>query len=117
MEQALGGPLLWLACLHHILELVLHEALTQKLGPTLGPTEKYFTRFESYFNSMKKEEVEEIRKGATARLNLLSPEDEVTKEFFESSHAFFANFMSKSNGFQRDDYGEFAHLIMVREFL
>ena len=63
---------------------------------------------------MKKEEVEEIRKAADARLNLLSPEDEVTKEFFESSNAFFSSFMSKSNGFQRDDYGEFAHLIMVR---
>ena len=89
MEQALGVALLWLACLHHILELVLHEALTQKLGPTSGPTEKYFARFESYFNSLKKEEVEEIRMAATARLELLSPEDEVTAEFFESSSLLY----------------------------
>ena len=105
--------MLWMACLHHVMELLLHGALTQKLGPTSGPSEKYFTRFQSYFNSLAKEEVEKVRVEATACVGLLSPEDEVTREFMESTKAFFTGFMQESRGFQRDDYREFARLIMV----
>ena len=99
--------------MHHVLELLLQAAMEQKMGPTSGPREKYFTRFEEYFNSLSEEEVEEIRVDAPSRLGLFSSEDDVTKEFLESTKTFFTTFMSEANGFQRDDYLEFANLIMV----
>ena len=89
--------------------------MTLKLGPTFGPREKYFVRFEAYFNALTKTEVEEIRSQATERIALFSPEDDVTREFLESTKAFFTSFMAESNGFQRDDYLEFARMIMVNE--
>ena len=113
MEADLGSPMMWLACLHHVLELLLEKAIAVKLGPSSGPREKYFARFESFFNSMNDEEKEKIRTDAPTRRNLLSAEDDVTREFFESTRSFFSDFMSEANGFQRDDYLEFARLIMV----
>ena len=116
IEADLGSPMLWMACLHHVMELLLGAAMTEKLGPTSGPCEKYFMRFEVYFNALTKEEAEEIRLGASQRASLLSPEDEVTKEFIESTRAFFSSFMAEKRGFQRDDYLEFARMIMVITF-
>ena len=60
MEADLGSPMMWLACLHHVLELLLEKAIAVKLGPSSGPREKYFARFESFFNSMNNEEKEKI---------------------------------------------------------
>ena len=106
-------PLLWWACLHHVLEILLQTAMTEKLGPTTGPTEKYFDRFQSYFNSLSTEEFEEIRLGASSCFEFLSPTDDLGKEFFECTRVFFTDFMAKRNGFRRDDYRELARLIMV----
>ena len=96
------------------MELVLEKAITVKLGPTSGPREKYFARFESYFNTLEKDEKEKIRGEAPTRLNLLSAEDDVTRECFEATRTFFTNFTKEANGYQRNDYKEFAELIMVR---
>ena len=106
-------PLLWWACLHHILEILLQTAMTEKLGPSSGPTEKYFERFQTYFNSLSTDEREGIRLGASSCVEWLSPTDDITKEMFGSTREFFSHFMAKSNGFQRDDYRELARLIMV----
>ena len=81
--------------------------MTEKLGPSLGPTEKYFERFQTYFNSLSRDEREGIRLGASSCVEWLSPTDDITKEMF------FSHFIAKSNGFQRDDYRELARLIMV----
>ena len=114
LEADLETPVFWFACLHHVMELLLGAAMTEKLGPTSGPREKYFVRFESFFNSLSKEEVEEIRRQAPSRVALFSPEDDITREFLESTRVFFSSFMAESNGFQRDDYLEFARMIMVK---
>ena len=117
MERDLGYPMFWLACLHHVLELLLQAAIVEKLGPTSGPNEKYNSRFEEFFNTMEAEEKEKIRADAPNRRDgLFKFEDDVTQEFLESTREFFYNFMSEANGFQRDDYGEFANLIMVRVY-
>ena len=114
MEAELKVPVLYFACRHHTEELVCECAIEDKLGPTSGPTEKYFTRFEAYFNKLSTEEREAIRADAVSRRdNLLRAEDDVTREFMESTRAFFTAFMSQANGFQRDDYREFARMIMV----
>ena len=106
-------PLLWWACLHHVLEILLQAAMAEKLGPSSGPTEKYFERFQTYFNSLSMDDREGIRLGASSCAEYLSPTDDVGKEMFKSTQDFFSHFMAKSNGFQRDDYCKLACLIMV----
>ena len=113
IQQHLGIPLLWWACLHHVLEILLQAAMTEKLGPSSGPTEKYFERFQTYFNSLSTDDREAIRKEASSS-TYLKPEDDFSEELFQSTRDFFADFMARKNGFQRDDYREFANLIMVR---
>ena len=117
LEHKLGRAVMWNACLHHVLDLLMEAAVVEKLGPTTGPREKTFTTFETYFNSLSKEEKEEISAEAADRVGQVSPEDEVTRDFFEATKAFFTNFMEEERPFQRGDYLEFARLIMVSNLL
>ena len=110
MEQNAQKQLQWNACLHHVFELLMEAAVVDKLGPTSGPREKYFARFETYFNGLTREEKEVIRSDADARLGIVGAEDEVTREFLEATKAFFASY---SGMYQRGDYKEFAGLIKV----
>ena len=54
-----GGPLERLSPSR--LELLMEAAVAEKLGPSSGPREKYFARFETYFNGLTEEEREAIR--------------------------------------------------------
>ena len=112
IQQNIQHPLQWNACLHHVFELLMEAAIVEKLGPTSGPTEKYFARFESYFNGLTKEEKEVIQTEAHGRIAFVSAEDAVTREFLEATKAFFANY---GGSFQRGDYKEFARLVKVPE--
>ena len=42
LQQLLGRQMLWVACRHHILELVLKAAFTELFGDTVGPEESFF---------------------------------------------------------------------------
>ena len=87
----------------------MEAAVVDKLSPTSGPREKYFARFETYFNGLTNKEKEVIRSDANARLGMVGAEDEV-REFLEATKAFFASY---SGMYQRGDYKEFAGLIKV----
>jgi hypothetical protein len=63
LETYLEKALLWLECLHHILELIAAAAVTLKLGPSSGPKDKVFGQFEQWFNSLTEEEIEKIIAG------------------------------------------------------
>ena len=106
--------MLWLACLHHVLDLLMEAAVVEKLGPTSGPREKYFAKFETYFNSLDEEEKAKIAAESTERIGLVSPEDDVTRQFHAEATAFFTEFLAQDNAFQRGDYQELARLITVR---
>ena len=84
--------------------------MAEKLGPTSGPREKYFARFQTYFNNLEEEEKETIRLDAPNRLGLVAAHDDVTREFLEATKAFFSAF---TGGYQRGDYLEFSCLIKV----
>ena len=92
----------------------METAIVEKLGPTSGPTEKYFARFQSYFNGLSKEEKEVIAAEAKGRVAFVAAEDEVTREFLEATKAFFANY---GDTYQRGDYQEFARLIKVSQHI
>ena len=114
LEFLKGHVLWWIECIHHVADLLLEAAIVSKLGPTPGPKEKYFSKFKSYFNTLSDEEKEKIVTEAAAHIGLLTPEDDVTKEFHARSKAFFTEFMASDNSFQRGDYLEFARIVMVR---
>ena len=88
----------------------MEAAIVEKLGPTTRPREKYFARFESYFNALSEDDREAIRTGASDRKEFVADEDEVTREFLEATKTFFANY---GDSFQRGDYKEFARLVKV----
>ena len=113
IEQKLGRQCLWLACLHHILDLLMEAAIAEKLGPTSGPRKKYFAKFEMYFNSLEEADKNTIVREAIDRIEILAPEDEVTRSFQAATKAFFINFMVSEPSFQRRDNLEFAHLVML----
>ena len=92
------------------MDLLMEAAVVEKLGPTSGPREKYFARFEAYFNGLKEEEKEEIRSGAGDQLTMIAAEDDVTREFCDATKTFFSSF---TGAYQRGDYYEFARLVKV----
>ena len=42
LQDLLGRQLLWLACRHHMLELVLKATFQELFGDTTGPEESFF---------------------------------------------------------------------------
>ena len=98
------------------MDLMMEAAIVAKLGPTSGPTEKYFARFEAYFNSLDSETKSQILKNASVALDVLSVEDSLVEEFRDATREFFRQFMSKPNSFQRGDYLELARLVTVNPF-
>ena len=45
LKDLIGRQFLWLACRHHILELILKATLTEFFGNTTGPEETFFKAF------------------------------------------------------------------------
>jgi hypothetical protein len=86
---------------------------TSKFGPTSGPKEKYFSRFEKYFNSLTDDQLQEIVSESADRIRFFAPEDDLTREFQIRVKNFFAEFRSSNTSFQRGDYLEFSNVLMV----
>src|SRR5215469_8117551 len=54
LEQMLGRELLYLACRHHILEIMLRGVFDKKMGSTTGPHPDIFKRFITAWNKIDK---------------------------------------------------------------
>ncbi|KAG0730173.1 hypothetical protein GWK47_028826 [Chionoecetes opilio] len=52
LENLLGRSLLWLACRHHVLEVVLKHVFEKCCGPSTGPEIPTFKRFQSRWESL-----------------------------------------------------------------
>ncbi|GBP08757.1 hypothetical protein EVAR_69905_1 [Eumeta japonica] len=52
MEQKMEKDMLWLACCHHILEIVLEAAVSTALGPSSGPDILFFKIFKNYWSNI-----------------------------------------------------------------
>ena len=55
LEEKLGRQLLWVACRHHILELVLSKAFSLCFEPSCSPNIPLFKRFRTAWNDLKKD--------------------------------------------------------------
>ena len=54
IEKALGRELVWVACRHHVMEIVLLSVFTAVLGDTTGPCVEVFKRFQSQWHVINK---------------------------------------------------------------
>ena len=113
LQVYLDKPLIRLACLHHILEIIMGAVITLKLGPTSRPREKYFTKFEKYFNNLTEEEKAHILEDANEKVKLLASKDKVTSEFHQKVKKLFSSFFETKHSFQRGDYLELARKMLV----
>ena len=55
IEKTLGRELVWIACRHHVLEIILANACKHLLGPSGGPKSKLFERFKDTWPSIQKD--------------------------------------------------------------
>ncbi|KAG0712097.1 hypothetical protein GWK47_019200 [Chionoecetes opilio] len=65
LEEALGKPLLNLACRHHVIELILAAAFKEVMGPSSGPTIQLFKRFREQWPYIPHEDPEAIATSST----------------------------------------------------
>ena len=56
IDQKLGRPLLYIACRHHIMEIVFKCMISKSLGPSSGPEFTLFQRFEAEWEFINQEE-------------------------------------------------------------
>ena len=55
IEEALGVELVWIACRHHVMEVVLSNVFTSLFGATDGPSTALFKRFQKSWPSINKD--------------------------------------------------------------
>lgn len=101
IEEALGRDMVWIACRHHILEIVLSSVFTASMGSTDGPKIGLFKRFQAHWQSVNQSEFvlpeEELFDG----LNNLREE---AKDFYKTAI---------SHAQPREDYRELLQLALV----
>ena len=100
LEEQIGQKLLYLACRHHILEIIVSAVWKQLLGQILGPDNKLFSAFKTAWSDLDKEMPVETLSTSNAWLE--SIRDCVVKDL--------KTLLSDADGgsFPRDDYRECA---------
>ena len=102
LEEKIGRELLWLACHHHVMELILAKVFTLCCGPSNSPYIPIFKRFKAAWEGVTRENFRalEVTSG--------------TESFHETALAFLKEFAErKSYSETRDDYQELIELTMV----
>lgn len=103
LEQKLEKNLLWLACRHHILEIVLEAVVVLALGISSGLVIQIFKRFQNRWHRINQEDFKPVNTDP----EILPHVEEVTTAMI----AFAAHQLTQ---FQpRDDYKELLNLIIV----
>lgn len=57
LEQSVGRNLLWLACRHHMLEVLLADAFKVCMGPSSGPEILLFKKFKESWHSLTHQQI------------------------------------------------------------
>ena len=112
LSELLERPVLWLLCLHHVLELIYGDAC-KVFFATEGPKDSLYARLEKFWATLSDEDLEDIKKEAFEKRREVAPDDELTDEFAERILALLSFLFSLDHGFQRGDYLGLARLIQV----
>lgn len=103
LEQKMQKELIWFACRHHILEILLESVVVTAVGPSSGPEIMIFKRFKSYWAKINQKDF----KTAMSEPSTWNCVQTVAKDII----AFAENQLKQ---FQpRDDYKELLHLIII----
>ena len=104
LEQMLGRELLYLACRHHILEILLSSVYNTKIGLTNGGHPDTFKRFLTVWSTIDKGKYD---KGISDNL----VQEQLTPEVISSVAAEFKTKITESHS--TDDYKELLQLVLV----
>lgn len=103
VEKALGRNLLYLACRHHILEIVLKAVFDLKIGSTTGPHPDVFKKFQNHWPNIDQHKYK------------VGVEDKVVKNTVKKFEEDVSSFLlSQLKELQpRADYLEFIELCLI----
>jgi hypothetical protein len=103
LEQKLQKDLLWLACRHHVLEIMLEAVVVHSLGPSKGPEIAVFKRFQTNWTFIDQ----------TTYLTALS-EEQTASEVADITAQMISFAQHQLFEFQpRDDYHELLDLTII----
>ncbi len=100
IEKALGTELVWIACRHHVMEVVLSNVFKSLFGPAEGPSTALFQRFQKQWPSMNQDAY------STASDELF--QDPILKNMRQEMLVYLPGALEKQH--PRDDYQEFLRL-------
>ena len=107
LQQALGRPLLWAACRHHVGEVILTQIFADlKIEASKSPEVSLFSRFKKHYGG-----VSSLNKEKLTLFNARSYSDE-TEALLQEWRIEAIQLASDSTKHQRDDYKEFAELCL-----
>lgn len=104
LEHMLGRELLYLACRHHILEVMLRGVFECKFGSTTGPQPDIFKRFQNAWAKLNKKQYDTGISNEIVKKHLPS-------EVIANITADFNTKLTESQ--PRDDYKELLQLVLV----
>lgn len=104
LENLLGRPVLWLACRHHVLEVVLKHVFEKCCGPSTGPEIPVFKRFQ--------ERWELLDRGSYRTLNETEPMENALELLRVQMIAFLRKVLHDGSN-PREDYEELLRLCLV----
>ena len=108
LEEELGRKLLWLACRHHILELIIGAVWEKLFGEVKGPDNPYFKALRKEWQSIDHTDHLEMS------LDVDEPDHHWLMELKERTLAELHTVLSRPSEFlPRGDYRELAELTMV----
>ena len=108
LQQALGRPLLWAACRHHVGEVMLTQIFTDlKIEVSKSPEVSVFSRFRKHFESVR-----HISKENLTLFDSSSYSDE-TKALVQEWRSEALQLATASTQHQHDDYKEFSELCLL----
>ena len=103
LEQKMEKDLLWFACRHHILEIVLEAVVVHALGPSKGPDILIFKRFQSQWQSIDRSNYQT----AASDAEISSSVSGVASDVIAFANAQLEQFQP------RDDYQELLQLTVI----
>ena len=104
LEQLFEKSLLYLACRHHILEIILKAVFDCKMGSTTGPQPDIFKRFQTGWSKIDKKKY---------KIGLDDKQVKTNVNDLEHISSFLSAQLEKPRHQPREDYKEFLQLCLI----
>ncbi|GBP84417.1 hypothetical protein EVAR_47804_1 [Eumeta japonica] len=103
LEQKMEKDMLWLACRHHVMEIMLEAIVSKSLSPSSGPDIQIFKRFKNSWSDIDQADYKAVSSDASSL------------QAVENIAAYIISFaQDQLNRYQpRDDYKELLNLTII----